>query len=63
MKANRLFSWPILMVIILAYVMMLSVFLWVTNIGGLNAFIITIPFLLLTCLYVILFIKYIKMNH
>lgn len=36
MKANRLFSWPILMVIILAYVMMLSVFLWVTNIGGLK---------------------------
>lgn len=58
MDNRRLFSWPIFFVVILSYVLMLSLFLWVSNISSLNTFIITIPFLLMTILYVCNFIKY-----
>ncbi|OLN92844.1 hypothetical protein BMJ13_08515 [Staphylococcus saprophyticus] len=60
MKSEKLFSKQILFVIILTYILMLLSFLWVSNIGHLNAFILTIPFLLMTLFYIIKFINFNK---
>lgn len=55
MEFEKLFSKQILFVVIFTYILMLLLFLWVSNIGRLNAFILTLPFLLMTLLYIMKF--------
>ncbi|PTI85374.1 hypothetical protein BU036_08245 [Staphylococcus simulans] len=57
MYDRKIFNWPIFFIVILSYVFMLSLFLWVSNISHLKVFLLTIPFLLMTCVYIVLFIK------
>ena len=55
-----MYRWPILFIVIINYVLMLTLFLWVSNIGCLNTLLLTIPFLLMTIVYVINFVNYHK---
>jgi hypothetical protein len=55
-----MYRWPILFIVIINYVLMLTLFLWVSNIGRLNTLLLTIPFLLMTIVYVINFVNYHK---
>lgn len=60
MNNKNIFTWPIFFLIILTYIFMLLLFMWVSNIGKLNAFLLTVPFLLFVFVYIILFAKRIK---